>query len=800
MSGTTDTRMLKPGLLLLFVGSGCAALIYEIVWFQLLELVIGSSAFSLGVLLGTFMGGMCLGSLLLPRFISSSRHPLKVYGLLELCIAAMGILVLGAVPLAGSAYTAFAGHGIAGILLRSAVAGLCLIPPTLMMGATLPAVARWVETTREGMSWLGFFYAGNIAGAVIGCLLAGFYLLRVFDMVTATVVAVGINTLVGMLALRLAGRTPQHAPVDTEVRESVEAEKPFTIYVATALSGLSALGAEAIWTRQLSLVFGGTVYTFSIILAVFLTGLGLGSGAGSYYSRRSTQPRAALGLCQIGLTAAIAWASWAIAYSLPYWPIDKTADADPWAALRLDLVRCLWAILPAAILWGASFPLALTSLSGKGKDSARLVGGLYATNTLGAIAGALAFSALVIPWIGSQQGERILIAVSGLSGLMVLGFHLHARSPALKLATLGAAAVAGVILCWTVPPLPGLLVAYGREFSVWVKNPPEVRYVGEGLNSSVAVSEWPSGVRNFHVAGKIEASSAKRDMRLERMLGHLSALMHPHPRSVLVVGFGAGVTAGSFVPYPEIERIVICEIEPLIPKVVSTYFGRENDNVLHDPRVEVVYDDARHYILTTREKFDVITSDPIHPWIKGAATLYSTEYFEKVKEHLNPGGVVTQWVPLYDSTEDVVKSEFATFFKSLPNGTVWNSDFRGRGYDTVLVGQNGPAVIDIDAWAARLARPDYARVVASLADVGITPPLSILSTYAGRNHDLRPWLENAQINTDRNLRLQYIAGLVVNYSEPERVYESFIRYLRFPEDLFTGSPVLREGLRAALIP
>src|SRR5437870_2626122 len=156
-----------PVLLFLFVGSGCAALIYEIVWFQLLELVIGSSAVSLGVLLGTFMGGMCLGSLLLPRFISPSQHPLRVYGMLELCIGAMGILVLGAVPLAGGLYTAYVGHGFAGIVLRAAVAGLCLIPPTLMMGATLPAVSRWIETSREGMSWLGFFYAGNITGAVI---------------------------------------------------------------------------------------------------------------------------------------------------------------------------------------------------------------------------------------------------------------------------------------------------------------------------------------------------------------------------------------------------------------------------------------------------------------------------------------------------------------------------------------------------------------------------------------------------------------------------------------------------------
>ena len=187
------TQRFLPLLLLLFVGSGCAALIYEIVWFQLIELVIGSSAISLGVLLGTFMGGMCLGSLLLPRFVSTERHPLRVYALLEAGIGVLGLLVLVVVPLVGSAYTATSAHGVFGIVLRGLVCAVCLLPPTLLMGATLPAIARWVETTPTGVSWLGFFYGSNIAGAVFGCLLAGFYLLRVHDMATTTIVAVAIN-------------------------------------------------------------------------------------------------------------------------------------------------------------------------------------------------------------------------------------------------------------------------------------------------------------------------------------------------------------------------------------------------------------------------------------------------------------------------------------------------------------------------------------------------------------------------------------------------------------------------------
>ena len=197
-----------PFLVLLFIGSGCAALVYEIVWFQILELVIGSSSISLGILLGTFMGGMCVGSLFAPKFISREQHPLRVYAYLELGIAVLGLIILFAVPLIGSLYTSFAGSGMASMLLRGILAAICLLPPTILMGATLPAISRWVQTTPEGVSWLGFFYGGNIAGAVLGSLLAGFYLLRVWDANIATFVAILINVLVALVGLLIAKVTP----------------------------------------------------------------------------------------------------------------------------------------------------------------------------------------------------------------------------------------------------------------------------------------------------------------------------------------------------------------------------------------------------------------------------------------------------------------------------------------------------------------------------------------------------------------------------------------------------------------
>src|SRR5215813_9650812 len=202
------SRRYLPILVLLFAGSGCSALIYEIVWYQLLQLVIGSTAISLGVLLATFMGGLCLGSLWLPRIIRARRqHPLAVYAKVEFGIAICGILALFGMPLVDGVYTAAVGHGLPAMLLRALVCALCLIPPTFLMGASLPAAARWIETTPEGVSNMGFLYGSNTVGAVFGCLLAGFYLLRVHDMTVATLAAAAINVAVGLISFGVAART-----------------------------------------------------------------------------------------------------------------------------------------------------------------------------------------------------------------------------------------------------------------------------------------------------------------------------------------------------------------------------------------------------------------------------------------------------------------------------------------------------------------------------------------------------------------------------------------------------------------
>ena len=407
-----------PLLLLLSAGSGVAALIYEVVWFQLLELVIGSTAVSLGVVLATFMGGMCLGSLILPRFVSAKRRPLRVYAAIEIGIGVLGILVLLVMPFVGGVYTAWTGYGLRGFLLRGVVAAACLVPPTLLMGSTLPALARRVEAA-GGVSWLGLLYGSNIAGAVFGCLLSGFYLLRVYDVATATYVAAAINAAVAGIALMVVG---------VPISEGRPGGRPRTRRSALLRT----------WSTWLLLCRGFA------LLRVKRSGRGSSDCCSALRftrfpsSWRSFSPAsgsaAASAHCSAASSLALGWRWGGASCSLPAqslgprtaWPhrsltgpINPSISPDIWFNFQLDLDRAFWALLPPTLLWGASFPLALAAAAPK-RDNARLFAGVYAANTLGAIAGALGASLLLVAWLGSQRTEQVLIAISLAAALLLL--------------------------------------------------------------------------------------------------------------------------------------------------------------------------------------------------------------------------------------------------------------------------------------------------------------------------------------------------------------------------------------------
>jgi spermidine synthase len=660
-------------------------------------------------------------------------------------------------------------------------------------------------------------YGANTGGAVTGCLMAGFYLLRVFDMGTATFVAAALNVAVGLVSLSIAGKTEAGAAAS-----KTPAKAYWPVYIAIAISGATALGAEVVWTRLLGLLLGATVYTFSIILAAFLIGLGLGRAGGSMLAKRVEHPRLALAGCQLLAAAAISWTAHKLTASFPYWPITPTLSPNIGVDFEMDFVRTLWAVLPPAIFWGASFPLALASAAASSssmedQDPARLVGVMYAANTIGAVAGALGASLVLVAWIGTQRAQQLMMLASMLAAAAALGRRSF-RSVGLASAkersgvkgppraTEGRGLIIVLVVLFMfdgwllsgVRPVPGLLIAYGRFTATVLGQAGDILYAAEGLHSSVAVSRLPNGRLGYHNAGKIQASSEPQDMRLQRMLGHLTTLVPGRPRSVLVIGCGAGVTAGAVSIDPHVERVTIAEIEPLVPRVVSKYFGDQNHHVIDNPKVRVQIDDARHYLLTSKEKFDAITSDPLDPWVKGAATLYTKEFFEAAKAHLNPGAVVTLFVQLYETTPEAVKSEMATFFTVFPDGIIAGNTFRGLGYDMVLLGQAEPTRIDLDDLDSRLSDPAYGAVSASLREVGVRSAVDLLASYAGRAADLKGFLRDAAINHDGDLRLQYLAGIGLNANEGDRVYAEILKYRRFPDDVFVGSEPQLGPLRSRI--
>ena len=437
------------------------------------------------------------------------------------------------------------------------------------MGATLPAMSRWVETSPQGVAWLGYFYGGNTGGAVIGSLLAGFYLLRVFDMATATYVAVALNLLVGGLALLIAGATPCKAGAG--VRKVKPAAGSWAVYIAIALSGMTALASQVIWTRTLSLLFGATVYTFSLILAVFLFGIGIGSSLGSVMARGLDRPRLALGWVQMLLCGAIAWAAYTLALSLPFWPIDPSIATSPWYAFRSI------SPVPSGLCCRRPFSGARASARAglgrhQGPDPGRLVGGVYAANTVGAIVGAIGGSLLMVTWLGTQHSQQALIILSGLAALLVLE-PLQSNGERVSRARRGPDELR---FCSARSSRRSWRATSRRFPSCLSPTAATPRPAPTRISTS---STWakagtlrlrsrgsPAGSSTTTTPARCRPRASRRTCACCACSPYDGTLIPKSPKKVLVIGCGAGVTAGAVSIDPYLEHETIAEIEPLVPK------------------------------------------------------------------------------------------------------------------------------------------------------------------------------------------------------------------------------------------
>lgn len=809
-------------ILAMFFGSGCAALIYEVIWLHLLRLVIGASTTSLGILLACFMGGMCIGSLLLPKLVSPKRHPFRVYAAIEASIGVIGLALVYLSTQVHEVYRWLGHHDMAGPAAKIIIAVTCLLPPTILMGATLPAIARWVRAGAKGAERLGLYYGMNIIGAVCGCLLVGFYLLQYYDVLVATYVAVSINFLIAIVAWTASYKVPgpeestEHEPVSDQADDTTAAgitPSPLVLVcLVAALSGCAALGSEVVWTRLLSLILGGTVYTFAIILAVFLAGLGLGGAWGAAIAGRSRRPMAWLGACQFFSVLAVAHASTHFNMDTSYTPHLWMMMATHLSGRLEDVLQCVWVVAPAALCWGASFPLVIAAGLRPGKDTGKTVGLLAGVNTFGAIVGALAVTFWTIPFLGTQVTQLAIASLAILSAALALSYETVRwvrvtssawsikpwfRYPGLQMAFIMLIVVVFFAhSLYRIPPVSSQLLAHGKHRAEYT-HVGTVLYRSEGVHSPVVVKKQVTAngieLTSLHISGKLVASTELVEMRLERMLGMIPLVMHDNPRSVLVIGLGAGITAGSFVVDPRVEKITICEIEPRVYDAAKNYFAEANEHVLSDPRTTVVYDDARHFLATTDQKFDIIASDPIHPWVHGAATLYSEEFYEQCHDRLNPGGIVSHWLPLNSMNTAAVKSETATFFNAFPQVTIWQTgDFVNQRH-LIICGSTEPKTIDLPRVYERIE--SNARFMQALAGLKLDSVADLLSLYTTRKGDLDPWLTDAQINRDWAMRLEYLAGQAYDQLHAEEIYKQILKYHHFPEGLYQGPAPLIEDLR-----
>ena len=774
--------MLHALIFLLFFLSGAAGLVYEVTWARSLGLVFGASHLAVTTVLAVYMGGQALGSTLFGAAADRSERPLRFYGWLELGIAASALLFLGLMEVYPWLYPPMARLGEKSgswlTAVRVAFAVVAMIIPTTLMGGTLPVLTRFIASSGDGVARrLAALYAINTLGAVAGTLAGGFLLIPSLGVTRTMLVAFAVSTAVGVLSFILQPLSRGMATVggDSEggrrleprsVAGQVSAGTLRMVLVGIAVSGFCALGYEVLWTRTLTLVLGTSVYSFTVMLVSFLTGIGLGSQAFRFVARWAsggTTAVRAFGVTQV----AIGLSALAVTILMGLLPsianhlrthLELMGSSEFAGRVLASFgVGAVFMLVPA-FLMGLAFPLAGAVWSSGTERVGHAIGRLLTANTVGAILGSLVSGFLFIRWFGIERSLQLLVLINVGLGLAVLAWSTARRWPV----SLVMASTTGLILARVALPDWGrtwdqtyfaTYVNTGRstdtpEMARKRLSDVEVLYFHEGMNETVSVTRSRGRDQAFIVNGRPEASTVPIDVQLQKALGHVPMLLHPDPKRVFVLGTGTGMTLGATSIHPEVERIVLAEIEESVLGVART-FSRWNSNVLENPKLEIVFNDGRNFLATTRETFDVITADPIHPWSGGAGYLYTAEYFRSVAEHLSPGGIAAQWLPLYELSVDDVKTVVRTFSSSFPHSMVWLTY-----YDAVLIGSNQPILFDEGDLARRLSDPAIRQ---DLVVAGMSTPDDLLSFFLMGTTGAMTFGRGAVLNTDDNVVLEFSA-------------------------------------------
>ncbi|MCI0587717.1 MAG: fused MFS/spermidine synthase [Planctomycetes bacterium] len=753
----------------IFFVSGACALVYETVWARWLGLALGADAWGIAAVLAGFMAGFGIGSAAAGALASRVSRPGLAYGLAEVGIALCGFLSPLLLPALASLTPAL--HGLTETrpalhhALRFALAVAVLLAPATLLGATFPLMARLrARPEREGEG-VARLYAWNTLGAASGAALSAFVLVPGLGLAGSTFLAAAMNLLAGAAAIALypgasapprESVPPRDLPADRDAR---------VILAAAFLSGFASLAQETLLTRALVGALGASTYAFACVLTAFLAGIGIGP----HLLPPGEDPRRArrrLAGCQVGAVWGLLLGILAISHLLGIdgflgAPRNRTPEVGGIGALfAYQFLVCCAALLPSAVFLGAAFPAAIRAAHAGAGDVARTAGRIYAANTAGAILGTLLAAFVALPFLGLRAS---LAASAGASLLAAVLLFLRGSSTG-PLLLLGALSLpAGGLLLLRFPP-----------------DPPGTRTIfhEEGSAATVSVEETTGvlgeQVRGLRVEGKIVATSGFLDMRLQRLLGVLPVLASADPSSLLTVGLGTGMTGGSSALASPGGASTVVEIAPPVARGAA-YFDRENHGVLRRSRLR--FEDGRNFLLGTRERFGVITTDPIHPWTAGSGSLYTVEYFRLVASRLAAGGAVAQWVPLYEVSESDVRSIAASFAAAFPRVALFLT-----GYDLVLLGRTEEIAFDAARVEALFRSPEVAE---SLREIGILSAADLLATYVAGDEAVRAYVEGAPVNLDDRPEIEYSAprSLLSGYAA------GALRWVLARETRPTGIPV-----------
>ncbi|MEN9677326.1 MAG: hypothetical protein RIS76_3222 [Verrucomicrobiota bacterium] len=719
-----------------FFLSGVAGLLYQVVWTRYLALFLGHTSYAVIAVLAAFMGGLALGNAWLGARADVVRRPLLLYAGLELGIGGFALLFpayfrlieAGFIGLVRAAEPA----GTVRLSIQLVFAGAAILVPTVLMGATLPVLTRFVtRTLTELRSRVATLYAINSAGAVAGTVWADWWLIPGLGLEATLYLGAALSLGVGLVAWMTSRSTGEGlwVPVTREP-VTVEASERFTrpqLRLALAgigISGFVAMVYEVAWTRLLALSLGSSTHAYSLMLATFISGIAAGGWLVARW-RRQANTLLAFGCAELALAATLFGSLWFYDL-LPWWFVQLSEslsrNAGGFALHELfQALICFGVMFLPAVCLGTTLPLASRVATAELAVTGRAVGRVFAVNTLGTVLGAIVGGLVLLPWLGLARTFALGIALNALIGVMILQERIRWRPLAwlapvmvLTVAWISATALtprwqrAFALGIWRSGIAPASIDAYRAQL-----DNVDLRSYRDGAGSSVAIiaNQHPAGAEqlSLRVNGKTDATSVG-DMSTQVLMAHLPMLLRPHSREALVVGLGSGVTVGSFLRHPEVSHVDVVEISPDVVATTERFFNEVNGNALADPRVHLAVEDAKTFLKTTKRTYDVIATEPSNPWMAGVAGVFSREYYLDARARLKPGGLVAQWLQVYESNDQIVDIVINTFSSVFPSVGVWQV---GQG-DLVLIGSPEPMTPDVAGMARQFAqqgvREDLARV------------------------------------------------------------------------------------------